>query len=81
MTTALASPNRITPETVVPGLDSGAPYFSRLSARSAMYAELHQLLDAGRDRLTLADWRALVIEANVLARSSSAARNGSSSSR
>lgn len=59
---------------VAPGLDSTAPYFSRLSARSALYDELHQLLDASAERLSTAGYRALVVEGNVLGRSSSAAR-------
>jgi hypothetical protein len=76
MTTFLAMPSRTTRETVLaPGLDSTAPYFSRLSARSALYSELHQLMDASRDLLSLARYRALVLEANVLGCSSSAARN------
>jgi hypothetical protein len=58
-----------------PGLDPAAPYFSRLSARSALYTELHQLLDAGHAALSVVDYRALVIDANVLARSSSSARS------
>jgi hypothetical protein len=74
MTTALA--NITTRESsVAPGLDPTAPYFSRLSARSALYSELHQLVDAGRDLLSVEGYRALVVEANVLGRSSSAARN------
>jgi hypothetical protein len=76
MTTVLAMSNRTTRESVIaPGLDPAAPYFSRLSARSALYSELHQLMDAGRDLLTLAGYRALVLDSNVLGRSSSAARN------
>ncbi len=75
MTTALPAPDRMTREAVAaPGLDPAAPYFSRLSARSALYADLHQLLDARHDVLSMADYRALVIEANVLARSSSSGR-------
>ena len=76
MTTALAVPTGVPRETVLaPGLDPAAPYCSRLSARSALYSELHQLLGAGGDVLTVAGYRALVLEVNVLGRSSSAARN------
>lgn len=76
MRTALAVPTRVPRETVLaPGLDPAAPYFSRLSARSALYVELHQLLDAGRDLRTVVDYRALVLQENVLGRSSSSARN------
>ena len=76
MTTALSVPTLVPRETALaPGLNPAAPYFSRLSARSALYSELHQLLDAGGDVLTVAGYRALVLKANVLGRSSSAARN------
>ena len=76
MRTAVAPPPLVPRQTVLaPGLDAAAPYFSRLSARSALYAELHQLLDAGRDLLAVVGYRALVRKANVLGRSSSAARN------
>lgn len=62
------------PRAIAPGLDRAAPYFSRLSARSALYDELHLLLDAAASRLPSGSYRALVVEENVLARSSSAAR-------
>ena len=76
MRTAVAPPPLVPRQTVLaPGLDAAAPYFSRLSARSALYGELHQLLDAGRDLLAVGGYRALVRKANVLGRSSSAARN------
>lgn len=76
MTTALVAPGQMASEIVVaPGLDPAAPYFSRLSARSALYTELHQLLDASHDLLTVGGYRALVIEENVLARPSAAARS------
>ena len=76
MRTAVAPPPLVPRQTVLAsGLDAAAPYFSRLSARSALYAELHQLLDAGRDLLTVVGYRTLVFKANVLGRSSSAARN------
>ena len=54
MTTALAVPTGVPRETVIaPGLDPAVPYCSRLSARSALYSELHQLLGAGGDVLTV----------------------------
>lgn len=59
---------------VAPGLDPGAPYFSRLSARSALYTELHQLLEASTSRPSPTPYRALVLDENVLGRSSSLAR-------
>lgn len=75
MTTALAPSDRVAQEQApAPGLDPAAPYVSRLSARSALYTELHQLLDAGRELLPASAYRALVIEENVLSSSSSAAR-------
>ncbi len=58
----------------VAGLDDGAPYSSRLSARSALYTELHQLLDAEDRALTSAEYRKRVVDENRLARSSMAAR-------
>lgn len=76
MRPALATPPPPARQTlVVPGLDPAAPYFSRLSARSALYDELHQLLDASAEQLRLVGYRALVLEGNVLGRSSSAARS------
>ena len=33
-------------QSLIPALDLGAPYYSRLSARSALYTDLHVLLDA-----------------------------------
>jgi len=76
MRPALATPPPPVREALaVPGLDPAAPYFSRLSARSAMYTELHQLLDASTGRLPSTQYRALVLDENVLGRSSSAARS------
>ena len=74
MKSALAAPDVVPRRAVAPGLESAAPYFSRLSARSALYDELHQLLDASAERHSMAGYRALVVEGNVLGRSSSAAR-------
>lgn len=59
---------------VVAGLDRMAPYYSRLSARSALYSELHQLLDAEDRALTSAEYRVRVVEENCLAKPSKAAR-------
>lgn len=57
-----------------PGLDAGAAYSSRLSARSALYTELHQLLDTEHRALTSAEYRRRVVDENRLAKSSTAAR-------
>src|ERR1700730_2216795 len=58
----------------VPGLDPDAPYSSRLSARSALYNELHQLLDTEGHALPTADYRSRVIDQNWLTKPSAAAR-------
>lgn len=58
----------------VPGLDPTAPYVSRLSARSALFTELHLLLDREHAALTSAEYRALVVTENKLSRTSAAAR-------
>lgn len=59
---------------VVPGLDPGAPYFARLSSRSALYSELRLLLE-GLDRpLASREYRALVTEENRLVRGAGATR-------
>jgi hypothetical protein len=58
----------------ISGLDSRAPYSSRLSARSALYTELHLLLNAQAAGDSNPDYRALVIDANCLSRPSLAAR-------
>lgn len=59
---------------LVPGLDPAAPYVSRLSARSALFTELHLLLDRECTALSSAEYRALVVTENKLARTSAAAR-------
>jgi hypothetical protein len=56
------------------GLDSRAPYLSRLSARSALYTDLQLLLDDNTAPLSPADYRRLVLQQNCLARSSDSAR-------
>ena len=58
----------------VAGLDAEAPYSSRLSARSALYTELHQLLDAEDRALTSAEYRHRIVAENRLAKASTAAR-------
>jgi len=57
-----------------PGLDLHAPYTSRLSARSALYTELHQLLEGAYRPLTQGEYRARVVDENCLAKPSKAAR-------
>lgn len=60
---------------LVPGLDPRAPYSSRLSARSALFTDLHLLLDASSSAdLGAVGFRNLILESNCLARSSTAAR-------
>jgi hypothetical protein len=61
-------------EARVPGLDPEAPYFSRLSARSALYTEFRLLLEAQGSALSSAEYRKRVIEDKCLARSSASAR-------
>lgn len=56
-----------------PALDAGAPYTSRLSARSALYSDLQVLLDAQRVTRE-ASFRSLVVDENRLVRKSIAAR-------
>src|ERR1044071_9965762 len=59
---------------ILPGLDSAAPYFARLSSRSALYSELRLLLE-GLDRpLASREYRSLVMEENRLMRASASAR-------
>ena len=58
----------------VRALEPSAPYFSRLSARSALYSDLRVLLDTTREPLTSSAYRALVIDDNCVARKSAAAR-------
>ena len=58
---------------LIPAFDPSAPYTSRLSARSALYTDLHVLLDA-RETALSSSFRSLVIDENRLARNSVAAR-------
>jgi hypothetical protein len=55
---------------LVAGLDARTPYFSRLSARSALYTELRLLLDGRPMALAVEAYRSLVVEENCLARPS-----------
>jgi Putative inner membrane protein (DUF1819) len=59
---------------MVPALDPGGAYLSRLSARSALYTELRLLLDADHEPLASRAYCARVLEENCLARASGAAR-------
>jgi hypothetical protein len=59
---------------VIPGLDQNAPYYSRLSARSALYTEFHLLLSGQKIALTSAEYRAIVLQHNCLARASVSVR-------
>ena len=58
---------------LIPALNPNAPYVSRLSARSALYTDLHVLLDASETLLSTS-FRSLVIDENCLVRDSVAAR-------
>lgn len=58
----------------VPGLEPAVVYSSRLSARSALYTELHLLFDGAGPALPTSAYRALVVDENRLSRSSAAAR-------
>ena len=60
--------------TPVRALEASAPYSARLSARSALYADLHVLLDATCEPLSSAAYRSLVVDDNCVARKSVAAR-------
>lgn len=59
---------------LVPGLDTGAPYSSRLSARSALFTDLQLLLDDRAEPLTADEYRKLVLDQNCLSRGSTSAR-------
>jgi hypothetical protein len=58
----------------IPALDQGTKYYSRLSARSALYKDLCLLLDDLREPLQAKQYRELVLEENRLVRSSISAR-------
>jgi hypothetical protein len=59
--------------TAVPGLDAGTPYVPRLSSRSGLYTDFHQLLDHDHIRSS-AEYRQRVVDENFLAKPSLAAR-------
>lgn len=56
------------------GLAEDGPCLSRLSARSALYTDLQVLLHARTELLPASDYRRAVVDENVLARGSVAAR-------
>jgi hypothetical protein len=58
----------------IPGLNPEASYFSRLSARSALYTEFQLLLDDYPTALSAKAYRSLVIEENCLGRPSISSR-------
>jgi len=60
--------------TTVPGLDPATPYYSRLSSRSALYTEFHLLLNGQQVALRSAEYRALILQDNCLARGSVSTR-------
>ena len=60
---------------LVPALDPIAHYYSRLSARSALYTDLRLLLGDRDEPLSRETYRRLIIDENCLARSSTASRN------
>ena len=59
---------------LIRALEPDAPYSARLSARSALYADLQVLLDATGEPLSSAAYRSLVVDNNCVARKSVAAR-------
>lgn len=62
------------PKWSIPALDQDAKYFSRLSARSALYTDLRLLLDGLQEPLPAGSYRELVLDGNRLVRSSISAR-------
>ncbi len=58
----------------VRALEPGAPWSARLSARSALYTDLHVLLDTTCEPLSAAAYRSLVVDDNCVARKSVATR-------
>ena len=63
-----------TSKTVISGLDPTSPWAARLSARSALFTELETLLAGLEEAPPRPGFRSRVIDDNVLARSSAAAR-------
>ena len=72
---SLVSSNVASSSVVIPALDPGASYVSRLSARSALYTELRLLLDDHGHPMKPEQYRALIVEKNCLARKSSSTRS------
>lgn len=60
---------------LVPGLDPATAYTSRLSARSALYTELHLLLEGEQAALSSAEYRSLVVAENKVLRPSASSRS------
>lgn len=58
----------------VPALNRKSKYFSRLSARSALYTDLSLLLEGLETAHSASDYRSLVLTENRLSRSSNSAR-------
>ena len=58
----------------IPALDHEAKYFSRLSARSALYADFRLLLDGLQEPSPAGSYRELVLDENRLVRSTISAR-------
>lgn len=61
-------------KSLIPALDPVAKYYSRLSARSALYTDLGLLLDGTPEPKKSSDYHALIIRKNKLARTSTSAR-------
>jgi len=64
-----------TKSSFVPALAKNAPYYSRLSARSALYTDFRLLLEGRSHALPTRDYRSLVVKENCLARGSASARH------
>lgn len=64
-------------QNLVVSLNPKAPYFSRLSAQSALYTDFRILLDAASQPMKSNDFRELVVERNVLSRPSTSSRKKS----
>lgn len=61
-------------EPPIPGLDQNAPFYSRLSARSALYDQLRLLLATDQHAASAEAYRHRVLDENVLSLKSTAAR-------
>jgi len=58
----------------IPAIDDNCPYTSRLSARSALYTDLSLLLESQQEALESDNYRRLVVERNLLSRTSLSSR-------